>query len=45
MYNTLVRMRKLGKLADYQVDAAVSKHWITEAQGEYIKSIPVPNAE
>ena len=43
MYNTLVRMRRAGKLADYQVDAAVAKHWITEDQGEYIKSIPVPN--
>lgn len=43
MYNTLVRMRRAGKLADYQVDAAVQKGWITEVQGEYIKSIPVPN--
>ena len=42
MYNTLVRMRKAGKLNDAQVDAAVVKGWITLAQGEYIKSIPLP---
>lgn len=44
MYNTLLRMRKKGILSDYQVDEAVAKHWITAAQGEIIKAIPVPNA-
>ena len=32
MYNTLLRMWKKGKLTEAQINKAVEKGWITEAQ-------------
>lgn len=40
MYNTLLRMWRKGKLTESQINKAVEKGWITEAQRDMILAHP-----
>lgn len=40
MYNTLLKMWRKGKLTEAQIDKAVEKGWITEAQKHMILAQP-----
>ena len=40
MYNTLLRMWRMGKIDEAGIDKAVSRHWINAEEAKRIKAYP-----